>query len=153
VKADFRWSIDAQNNSNTLAITSAAVGPANQILLLRHTFFRVNGTAMPLGGSQPIGVQEGYIKLTIYVALWSFKSPSNSLAINFFARTNDTVTGIRQSTTVDNQTEYVFTTPQLKGIFTALPFAVYDWMVRWIAVELHHGIDVRIDSPQQAVFV
>ena len=124
-KQQLDWTYTTKNQSEFFLFEYDALGPDNQVILIKHSFFLTNGSVLPLGGSSSISVSEGFIKTTIEVALWPFRSPSNSLAVILQATAPQQILSLSK-TNVGGQTEFTMLTSQLTLTFSALNFAVYD---------------------------
>jgi hypothetical protein len=121
------WTSGMSQFAGYVSVNNYAFGPAGQYIEVTHSFFLDNSTYQPLGSNQPIEVMEGVIKTSVQIAMWTFQSASNTLAVTFTTNASSPVFRVEQTTEpFFGTTRFVFTTAYLTATFSALPYAVYD---------------------------
>jgi len=113
------------NDSTTFVVQYDVVGPEVQFFSLIHTFFKEDATFTPFGSLEPITVQEGFLKLTVEIGFWPFRSPANSLALSLFVNADGPVTSVSSSPSA-NGTTYIIKTSEITVTFGTLSYAFYD---------------------------
>jgi len=152
-KTNLTWTLTATNFSNYWNLVYDTFGPQNQFLRVVHDFFVSTGNYTPFGGQRPITVEAGTIKTSIQIALWSFNSTANSLAVTLEANADSPITKI-SSIQVGDSTDYIIQTSNLAINFSTLNFAILDDVTNTPSVTVStstvpggNGVAFQIDFP------